>query len=194
MIERISALLLIPLILLGSPESAQPQVISLPNSSFEQGETTPEGWSLSSGQGEWLKGDDADGERAIAVTGNGDDSNYWRSASFPFAPSATYQIAFRARNLDAAEGTPVTGPVFCNRDLGRIAAEWTEYRSIFVTPAAVDTGNAWVRFGQWHADGAIAFDQVELTQAQPLYVKEEGIVLGEGELTSSRSKTAPSAP
>ena len=181
MIKRLSLPLLLSL-LLGSPESAPSQKITLANPSFERGQTTPQSWSLSSGRGEWLKGDASDGERAITVTGDGEDNNYWRSASLPFAPTATYQIAFRARNLGATDGTPVTGPVFCNRDLGRIAAEWTEYRSIFVTPAAVDTGNAWVRFGQWHADGTIAFDQVELTRVQPLYLEENGVVLGDGEL------------
>jgi len=156
------------------------QTIDLPNPSFEQGEGDPEGWQLSSGIGDWLTGNVTDGKRAIGVTGLGEDTNYWRSASLPFAPAALYQLSFRARNIDATDGIPISGPVFCNRDLDR-PAEWTLFRSIFVTPDSIDPARSWLRFGQWHADGAIAFDQIELTRAQPLYAIYGDITLGAGE-------------
>jgi hypothetical protein len=172
-----AALFLVPLFFFSRVTA---QTIHLPNPSFEQGKDTPEDWQLSSGDGAWLTTDATDGQRAVAVTGRGENTNYWRSASLPFAPASLYQLSFRARNIDATTGIPISGPVFCNRDLGR-PSKWTLFHSIFVTPDSIDSEHSWLRFGQWHADGAVAFDQVELTRAQPLYAHFDEIILGEGE-------------
>ena len=168
------------LIVVSSHVGTDAQTIPLNNPSFERGVDAPEGWQLSSGDGVWLAEDASDGKRAVSVTGLGEDTNYWRSTALPFAPASLYQLSFQARNLDATSGIPISGPVFCNRDLGRPAA-WTLFRSIFVTPDSIDPERSWLRFGQWHADGAVAFDQIELPRAQPLYAHFDKIILGDGE-------------
>ncbi len=160
------------------------QVIEVPNASFEQGADKPTGWTLSGGQGRWLEGEAADGRRAIAATGSGEDSSYWRSGPIAFEPSALYRLRFRARNLDGQGGTVISGPVFCNRDLGHIADEWRSYTSLIVTPAQIAPDASWLRFGQWHVKGSVAFDSIELVRALPVYTTQGDLVLGQGEQVS----------
>ena len=160
--------------------------LQVPNPSFEVGRRTPAGWTLEGSTGHWLKKGAAAGKRAIAVTGSGEDNSYWRSDQIAFEPSAVYQLRFRARKLDGSGGTPVTGPVFCNRDLGGIPAEWQSYTSIFTVPVALDDGNNWLRFGQWHMTGSVAFDDIQIERAAPIYRKEEDLTLGEGETVSGQ--------
>ena len=176
----------VSLIALGNAGLTTAQVVPIPNPSFEQGENAPEGWALSAEPGSWLDGDAADGRRAIAVTGDGHGTNYWRSASLPLAPLRVYRLVFQARRIRGTGGTPISGPLFCNRDLGSISEEWTEYRSIFVTPQIIGPERAWLKFGQWHVEGTVAFDHIALTEAQPIYAERDGVVLGEGERLQGR--------
>jgi hypothetical protein len=125
------------LLALADPGGAQGTV---PNPSFETGLDRPEGWTLSGGQGQWRDGDAADGNRSIAVTGDGEHTNYWRSDPVPLAPSTEYYIRFWARSGTATGGTAISGPVFCNRDLGDVPRAWTRYTSIFFTPEPLDRG------------------------------------------------------
>jgi hypothetical protein len=157
------------------------QTIEVPNPSFEQGEGNPAGWMLSGGAGEWLRANAPAGQRALAITGTGEDSNYWRSGPLTLAPSTVYRLRFRGRSVGAEGGTPVTGPVFANRDLGRMPDQWTAYTSIFMTPETVRPDDAWLRFGQWMVKGAVAFDDLQLTAAQPVYRRDGNLVLGAGE-------------
>ena len=146
----------------------------MPNASFEEGAVAPAGWTLSGGTGRWLAGGAADGERAISVTGTGGDSNHWLSGPLALLPSTAYRVSFRARNVDGQGGTPVTGPAFCNRDLGGIPTEWRRYTSVFFTPREIDAATARLRFGQWHVKGTVVFDQVDLVPVQPVYCVASG--------------------
>jgi len=160
------------------------QTVEVPNPSFEQGDANPAGWRLSGGNGQWLRGDAPAGQRALAATGTGEDSNFWRSDEIAFQPSTVYRLCFRGRSLGAEGGTPVTGPVFANRDLGQMPTQWTTYTSIFMTPDTIRPDEAWLRFGQWMTKGMVAFDALELTVAQPVYRRQGDLVLGAGESLS----------
>ncbi|MFO7976452.1 MAG: DUF4091 domain-containing protein [Candidatus Hydrogenedentota bacterium] len=157
------------------------EIIEVPNASFEEGDDAPKGWSLSEGEGTWLEGEASDGTRAIQVTGTGKDTNHWRSEPLPLEPSSAYVVAFDARGWGAASGTAISGPHFCNRDLGTLSEEWQSFNSVFFTPANIDSDGGWLRFGQWHVNGSMAFDHVSVFAAQPVYIEKEGIRLGEGE-------------
>ena len=176
---------LIPLaILLAALAAPAPgQTVNVPNASFEEGTDGPASWTLSGGQGKWLDADAADGRRAIVVTGAGKDSNSWRSDALPIEPDAVYRLRFRARSLGASGGTPITGPAFCNRDLGAIPGEWTACDSIFATPTpgALKPEDAYLRFGQWEVNGTVAFDAIELARAMPVFARAGDLALGEGE-------------
>jgi hypothetical protein len=153
----------------------------VPNPSFEAGAgDRPDGWALE-GAGRWLDGGAADGKRTVAVTGKGEDSSSWRSGPLPIQPGGLYRLAFRAKKIDGGSGTPITGPWFCNRDLGDLPAEWTPYESVFAAPTGLKPADAWIRFGQWHVKGTVAFDAVELHPAQPFYAGTGTLALGEGE-------------
>jgi hypothetical protein len=161
--------------------AAGAQTISILNSTFEADPSVGPGWSLSGGVGEWLSGDSVT-DRSIAVTGTGDDTNYWRTDVLSLEPTTLYQVRFRARALSAAGGgTAISGPVFCNRDLGVPPQEGQEYATVFLAPANLTTELAWLRFGQWHMTGPVAFDDISLAAAQAVHTVRNGITLGTGE-------------
>ena len=162
--------------------AALAQPVDIPNPSFEDGVETPAGWTLSRGAG-GVTGDAADGNRAITVTGNeaADDTNYWRSAPLDFAPDAVYRLRFQARRVSGHGGSPISGPVFSNRDLHQLGGDWQRITSYFATPSEITPENAWMRFGQWHVDGTVAYDGIELVRAQPVYRRLDSVALGEGE-------------
>jgi len=161
--------------------------VDVPNQSFEAGKDSPDGWTLEGCAGNWLDRDAARGKRAVAVKGNGKDTGFWRSAPVAFSPGGVYILRFAARSLDAEGGTPVTGPIFCNRDLWSIPGEWRRYESVFEAPATVDASNNWLHFGQWEVKGGVAFDDVTLAPAEPYHSRVGELTLGEGESVSGNS-------
>jgi len=175
------------LIVLVAVATVQGQPVAVPNPGFEEGavgRVGPSGWVLA-GEGEWLgegrAGEARADERSIAATGNGDNTSYWRSDPLPLEADGVYQVSFYARSVAGEGGTPITGPVFCNVDLGGIPEEWERYSSVFVAPHEVTEEVAWLRFGQWHCDGTVAFDNIQVTGVQPLYGRVGDLELGEGE-------------
>ncbi len=170
--------------------AADAQVIDVPNASFETGDTGPAQWTLSGGAGTWLM-DGADGAHAIAVTGTGGtgDTNFWRSEALPLEPFTVYQLRFKARRVEGAGGSPISGPAFCNRDLGELTNEWKSYDSTFITPSALAPEESYIRFGQWEVKGTVAFDAVELVRVQPVYSEQSGLVLGDGERVHKKEYT-----
>ncbi len=168
------------LTLAACPALAQP--VDVPNPSFEEGAESPAAWTLSRGAG-GVTDDAADGNRAVTVTGNeaDDDTNYWRSPPLDFAPDAVYRLRFHARRVTGNDGAPISGPMFSNRDLRQLDENWRQVTSYFATPSEITPENAWMRFGQWHAGGTLAYDGVELHRAQPVYNRVDGVSLGAGE-------------
>ena len=160
--------------------TATAQEVPIANPSFEFDPGTDSRWALSSGEGQWTPDSSADGSHAIAVTGTGEDTNYWRQ-DVPFEPNQLYALEFSIRKLSGVDGTAITGPIFCNRDLWEAKDDWERVTDYFVSPDAITPDNAWVRFGQWHLDGTVLFDNVRLWVAQPVYRRFGDIVLGEGE-------------
>ena len=158
---------------------AAAQTIPVRNGSFDEDPVADQTWSLSGGAGDWLA-DESGG--AVSVTGMGDDTNHWRSEPLALEPSGLYQVRFRARALTAkGQGTAISGPVFSNRDLGVPPQEGQDYTTVFLAPANVSPESAWVRFGQWHMNGSVAFDDVSVTTAQTVHTGNRDIVLGAGE-------------
>ncbi len=168
--------------------AASAQTVPVPNPSFEQGESAPAQWTLSGGSGSWI-GEAFEGQHAIAVTGTGaaGESNYWRSDQLALEPFTVYCLRFKARRVSGAGGCPISGPGFCNRDLSDLSNDWMPYSSVFITPTDLTPDQNWIRFGQWEVNGTIAYDDVELLRAQPVYVKTRGITLGEGERVEGKA-------
>lgn len=167
------------LFLFGVGVGAGAQPVVVPNPSFEIGQGQPAGWMLE-GTGEWGVGG-GEGERALVISGKGESTSFWRSAPLGLRPGGLYLLRFLARGLEGGGGTPTSGPVFCNRDLGDLGSEWSEQTSVFQAPDSLAADRAWLRFGQWHLKGRAAFDAVSLGEAQPVYTRQGSVVLGEGE-------------
>lgn len=152
----------------------------LPNPGFEAGTGAPTGWRFSGqGQGTWTTVA-RQGQRALAVTGDGKGSGYWRSDSVSFQSNRIYCLKFQGRRApDATGGCVVSGPSQVNRDF-RFSEDWQAYRFVFVPP----TGAAgdYVRLGQWEQKGTVYFDDVELMPVIPVFTRTpEGLALGDGE-------------
>lgn len=147
-----------------------------PNGSFESGKTQPDGWALEGGAGRWEDSGHS-GAKCISATGKGDDSSYWRCDAASLAPNAAYRARFFVKT-SAPGGCIITGASFANRDL-RAGADWEEKSFIFQTPSAL--GNAFLRFGQWHKNGTVWFDDVEFVPVAPTHLERDGVTLGVGE-------------
>lgn len=158
------------------------QPISILNPSFESGDAQPHGWTLSTeATGYWQSDAASHGRRSIALRGDGNTTSYWRSAAISLAPLSTYALKFYARSLGTQGGSAISGPRFCNRDLGDIPEQWTHFTSIFSTPSAADSSRSFLRFGQWQVRGELAFDDVRLVSVQPIYRQLGNVELGAGE-------------
>jgi hypothetical protein len=167
-------------ILLCAHASVTSAQVTVPNNSFEEGAETPASWTLTGGQGKVVS-PGANGQRAISVTGDGRSDNAWLSEPLPLEPRAVYRLRFQARRLRGTAGLPVSGPVFCNRDLTALGNEWTTIESLFMTPRQLSEDITRLRFGQWQVDGTVAFDDVRLERAIPVYASNGELQLGEGE-------------
>ncbi|MCC6490850.1 MAG: DUF4091 domain-containing protein [Candidatus Hydrogenedentes bacterium] len=141
------------------------------------------GWTLSGGQGD-LPTHAQTESHALSVTGDGVGTNHWRSPSLDLAPSALYEVRFRAMGHDTSGGAGISGPVFCNRDFVVSEDRWKNYATYFMTPDTVNADNAWLRFGQWQVAGTVLFDSVSLTRVLPVYTMRGEMALGNGERIS----------
>ncbi len=155
--------------------------VPVPNASFEEGDSTPAGWTLTRGDGGFVT-PGAVGERAIMVSGDGKTDNAWLSAPLPLEADTVYRLRFQARRVRGGSGLPVSGPLFCNCDLGSLSEQWTRCESYFITPRHLDPEQTRLRMGQWEIDGAVAFDDVHIDRVVPVYRSFEGIELGDGEV------------
>ncbi len=96
---------------------------TVPNQDFRNGQESPVGWTLSGGQGEWTERD------SLSVTGNGEDSNYWR-CDVALRPNSLYRFRMRGRRQSTG-GSAIAGPAFANRDYSALTSEWDWYAHIF---------------------------------------------------------------
>ena len=134
------------------------------NSSFEQGgKDVADGWKLSGQPGGVSEEGATAGRRAAYVVGSGEDSNYWLSDTVPYEVGKTYRLRFKARSVGNAGGTAITGPVFCNVDMGTPKDSWTAYGHVFVVPENGQGESGRIRLGQWHGTGRFEFDDVSAT-------------------------------
>ena len=161
------------------PMAARAQPV--PNPSFELGAGAPDAWRLCDGAGSWLAGDAAAGNRSIAVRGTGDDLSYWRSDPLALVPGQIYRLSFSCRRLDGTGGAPISGPILANRCLPGATDAWKPFESFFVAQKNPSPDNSWLRFGQWHVPGGVAFDDVRLERVQAVYARQADVQLGAGE-------------
>lgn len=141
----------------------------LPNGEFNAGGQKPDGWTLSGGQGNWDR-------QHLSVTGNGNDSNFWRT-DCTLSPGGFYWFEVRLRRT-SGDGSAIVGPALANRDT-LPANSWSWQRYAFRVPDGA--GKTYIRLGQWHARGTIEFDTVRLSRALPVHQDFGGLALGDGE-------------
>ena len=150
----------------------------LPNASFEEGDAAPAGWQLE-GQGAWEQTGHS-GKRSVSVTGNGEDSSFWRTTDYALKPNTLYRVSFWTTADRATSGCVITGASFCNRDFAA-APGWQRHSYVFITPGPDDLKDAYLRFGQWHVAGKVSFDDIDLRETQAVHERYGDVELGEGE-------------
>ena len=153
----------------------------LPNSSFEEGTNGPAGWQLKEGVGKW-EAQGHTGKHCLAVTGDGQNSNYWFANLPPLEPGATYKLSFWGKLApNTTGGCVVSGPDFVNRDWS-LGANWAQYSYVFCAPPKRTAGVC--RLGQWTVKGTAYFDDVDLRRVVPVQHEEGALQLGDGEAVS----------
>ncbi len=178
--EVMSNILAVSLSLVMSGAIAWGQTLPVQNGAFDQDPTTSPGWTLSGGDGAWLSDDSG---HAISVTGTPDDTNHWRigriapetddSLSSPIPRAGARGGRRRHRHFGSVSSAIAI--------LGLPPIEGKFYTTLFVTPSNISPGIAWLRFGQWHMKGSVAFDDVSVIAVQPVHARRNDIELGEGE-------------
>ena len=161
-------ILLLPLVGWMSLGAASRRPFQIP---IQSGRTTA-GWLVLEGPGRWVD------RQVLEVTGSGEDSSFWHCGSYRFQPGHTYRFQTRVRR-GSGSGTAITGPNFANRDQAGLTSQWQWVGHVFRVPAL---DGAFLRLGQWHATGAIQFDQVRRVAGRPRASSGWGPELGEGEL------------
>ncbi|MGQ9523644.1 MAG: glycoside hydrolase domain-containing protein [Armatimonadota bacterium] len=148
---------------------------SPPNASFDLGDTSPRGWQLV-GEGAWEQ-QGRTGARCVSVRGRGDDTSFWRSTSFAPNPGGIYRLSFWLKGTGTG-GCAVAGLDAANRDYAP-PADWQNHWFVFRAPD--DRSDAFLRFGQWHVNGQVWFDDVSITPVIPIHARSGPIELGIGE-------------
>ncbi|MEW6237019.1 MAG: glycoside hydrolase domain-containing protein [Candidatus Omnitrophota bacterium] len=152
------------------------------NKDFESGETvngvfTPSHWNPPIEHGAAAAGYSS--QRAISVTGHGDDDAAWRSDPVALLPGDYYEFSFWGKaESETSNGSAVSGPAFANRDI-RLTPSWQRYAFVFRVPDGCK--KAVFRLGHWRVNGTLTFDDVNLYPVQPIYHRQNGIELGSGE-------------
>jgi hypothetical protein len=108
----------------------------------------------------------------LGVKGNGNDMSWWRNTHLKLQPNQTYAVRFWLKGTGSG-ACAITGTNTVNRDLPP-HADWTRHEFIFRTPT--DTRDTFLRFGQWHWNGEVLFDRIQLIPVQVVHG-----MLGEGE-------------
>jgi len=108
----------------------------------------------------------------LGVKGNGNDMSWWRNTHLKLQPNQTYAVRFWLKGTGSG-ACAITGTNTVNRDM-LPSADWTPKEFIFRTPA--DTRDTFLRFGQWHWNGEVLFDRIQLIPIQVVHA-----ALGEGE-------------
>ena len=136
-------------------------------------------WRLAAGQGKWIPSAEG-GSGGLQVTGDGEDTGFWRAAVLSLKPGHLYRMRFEGRRLPGASGgTAVSGVERVNRDF-TLTPEWQTWDYVFRTPDPAAGG--FLRLGQWHANGSMEFRNVELWPVEAVHRRiSPGQVLGEAE-------------
>ena len=150
----------------------------LPNASFDAG-VNHTGWRLVGGKGQWVAASH-EARGVLMVEGNGNDESRWETERIRLRPGTLLGLRFSARRDPASDtGVVVAGPSRVNRDFFPTDS-WQRYSFVFCVP--VDVTNDFVRFGQWHVNGKVFFDDAELLPVAPVHRRwPGGLELGEGE-------------
>ena len=152
------------------------------NPSFEQGDQTPAGWTLSAEPGKWEQAGHT-GSRCVSVEGTKQQqSNSWGQGGIPVQPFSTYRFSFWAKVAPGTTGgCIISGPDFCNRDV-QAGDKWSRRSHVFVTGTTQTEMS--VRLGHWQKTGSVLFDDVDVHPVVPVHRTVEGLTLGAGEKTA----------
>lgn len=108
----------------------------------------------------------------LGVRGTGNDMSWWRNTRLKLQPNSTYAVECWLKGTGSGV-CALIGTNSVNRDIPP-PREWSRKQFIFRTPA--DTRDTFLRVGQWHWNGEILFDRIQLIPVQVVHA-----VLGDGE-------------
>ena len=145
---------------------------------WEEGHDRPNRWQLvgtNGGRVPTLKSGSA-----LMVQGNGRDQVFWRTPGLALKPGSVYRLSFFLQGEGVAgEGVAFAGLSRVNRDFVP-AGSGQRYGFVLCVPD--DGTNDFVRLGEWHVKGNIAFAQAQLLPVVAIHKQiARDAELGEGE-------------
>jgi len=146
----------------GRKTAAQSLPDGVVNAQFREGDSQPQGWTLSGEGGVWVNRD------ILELTGNAESAASWMTRQHIITPGGLYRLQFSARRLQSGGGCIVSGPADVNRDYHDVGPQWRTFSHVF---RAGDSSprDVPLRLGYWQAAGTIQFDSVSLTPVVPIY-------------------------
>lgn len=149
--------------------------------SFEEGDKNPKGWTPAYGVCAWEEGTAHTGKRCISLTGNGEDSGVWEGKDMSFTPGQVYRLTFyyRSKSETAGKGGCFTpGATFAYTDYPH-SEDWRQGDLIFMAPHK-PLGYS-LRMSHWRFPGTGYFDDVRMEPVCLSFLRREGIVLSKDE-------------
>ncbi len=147
---------------MGEKTAAQSLPDGVVNGQFREGDSQPQGWTLSGEGGAWVDRD------VLELKGNVQAAASWTTRQHIIRPGGLYRLQFSARRLQGGGGCIVSGPADINRDYHDLGPQWRTYGHVFRAGDA-SPSDVPLRLGYWQAGGTIQFDWVAVTPVVPIY-------------------------
>ncbi len=155
----------------------------LPNSSFEQGQRGPLGWQEFGLAAQTWEMHGHEGERAIEVRGDGQNSGWWSTVlDQNIARNAVYRVSLWARAAECDGRIAALAGLNLSDDQLSVGPEWELQEFSFGSPTFLPDPK--FRLGLQRAEGRLCFDDVRLEPAVGIDRWKGiggGLSLGDGE-------------
>jgi endonuclease/exonuclease/phosphatase family metal-dependent hydrolase len=142
-------------------------------------ESKPKSWELLGGSGQWHDGSSSDVGSALELTGDGEGSSQWINKTLRLEPGKLYYLSSWVQRLSGSGGCVPIGTSVHHRDY-HPGEDMESLSHFFYAPEQSES--AYLRLGQWEAEGTVRFGGLALYKALPIHERAGDIVLGHGEM------------
>jgi Glycoside hydrolase 123, catalytic domain/Glycoside hydrolase 123 N-terminal domain len=159
--------------LIGSEALAKDTLVPNPNLNIarEDDSKQPAGWTLTKGKGGWID------REILELKSDGEGSCAWQSEPIELEGGRNYRLEGKMRQLDGGKQTQL-GTDFGFYDF-IMDDSWQWYGGPLRVPNKVSESR--LNFKPWVSNGTLQMDAFRVVPVAPVYRKQAGITLGNGE-------------